>query len=228
MNFLQSACYVILRIKQPISKYNKIKFNYFSSGVTPNFKLENDILESEQFSQMSRRVFKKKPQKEPFAKNLTLGKFDTDILAYPEVLNQGELDELELVASKVRQEIKDTNEKTFIKNYKKFRLFGLQTPQRIGGHELSWTSSCKLLEVISENSDRVGTIYNDQLGIQILLKKGNEFQQEKYLQKLVSGDYLSALCFSEASLTDTKTLNTRAIYNAQNKTWVRIPLLPEG
>ncbi|MCL4132647.1 UNVERIFIED_CONTAM: hypothetical protein GTU68_037315, partial [Idotea baltica] len=31
---------------------------------------------------------KKKPQKPPFAKNLFLGKFDRDILTYPEVLNR--------------------------------------------------------------------------------------------------------------------------------------------
>lgn len=168
----------------------------------------------------------KKPQKPPFAKNLFVGKFDTDILTYPQL----EKDELELLEANLKPvtdffSSRNTNEiatfsNEFMDSLRRLYLFGLRAPATAGGRELTHTENCKFNEAISTHQLGWNLISNELLGIQAILKKGSDVLKAKYLPRLVSGEILTAFCAAEDGSYDPKFIQTRASQNPDGS-WVR-------
>lgn len=205
--------------------------NYISKYSTqPILKEEQDyekqLKEFEKISNLQQKIRSKKPQKEPFAKNLLLGVFDTDILTYPEISNE-ELDNLNKNLQPAQTflqqpEIKECKEftGTFLKKLAKERLLGLQTSQLMGGRELNVTETCRFLEAISEINLKNVVINNDVLGTQTLLKFGNDNLKRKYLQRLIDGDSLSAFCIIEPLASNIDVGKRTGLRGSDGKTWV--------
>ncbi len=79
-------------------------------------------------------------------------------------------------------------------------LLGITVEENYGGSELGYLAHVIAMEEISRASASVGLSYgaHSNLCVNQLRRWGNDEQKQKYLPKLVSGEYLGALAMSEA------------------------------
>ena len=92
-------------------------------------------------------------------------------------------------------------------------LLGITVEENYGGSELGYLAHVIAMEEISRASGSVGLSYgaHSNLCINQLRRWGNDEQKQKYLPKLVSGEYLGALAMSEAGAgSDVMSMRTTA------------------
>lgn len=205
-----------LAVSQVLSRRNQS-----SSHALKNRPDQSEIEEYEDILKAPKRVITKKPQKPPFVKNFLLGKFDTDLLAYPEVFSKEETEQISQNIQQLEtltQNIKDKPSREQFQAFAKHRLMGLQLPTSYGGRGYSLTEISQCYEVLSQNSSYTSLLHHDRLGIQTVYKKGSDKQKEQYLFDLINGKKTAAMCVSEASSCDPRHLDTTA--RESNNNWV--------
>ena len=93
-------------------------------------------------------------------------------------------------------------------------LLGITVESEYGGSELGYLAHVIAMEEISRASGSVGLSYgaHSNLCVNQLRRWGNEEQKERYLPKLVSGEYLGALAMSESGAgSDVMSMSTVAV-----------------
>jgi isovaleryl-CoA dehydrogenase len=93
-------------------------------------------------------------------------------------------------------------------------LLGITVGENYGGSELGYLAHVIAMEEISRASGSVGLSYgaHSNLCVNQLCRWGNDEQKQKYLPKLVSGEYLGALAMSEAGAgSDVMGMRTTAV-----------------
>ncbi|XP_050508482.1 complex I assembly factor ACAD9, mitochondrial isoform X1 [Diabrotica virgifera virgifera] len=193
---------------------------------TQDEKYEKQLKDFQTITNVTKKVRTKKPQKPPFVKNFLLGKFDTDLLTFPE-LNKEDTKLLEQDVCLVRNLMKqnhmvDSTQMTrkFRQNLSDFKALGLQAAQLMNGRECNVTETSVFLEALSEHNLRNSIVNNEQWGIQTLNRFGNDQQKVKYLTKLMNGDMLSATCISEPHAVDFNSFKTKAQLSSDGKYWI--------
>ena len=80
-------------------------------------------------------------------------------------------------------------------------LLGMTAPTAYGGLQLGYLEHCIVMEEISRVCGAVGLSYgaHSNLCVNQISLNGNEQQKEKYLKKLLTGEYVGALAMSETS-----------------------------
>src|SRR6478735_690976 len=78
-------------------------------------------------------------------------------------------------------------------------LLGVTVPERWGGANLGYLAHIIAMEEISRASGSVGLSYgaHSNLCMNQIVLNGNDAQRDRYLPKLVSGEYVGALAMSE-------------------------------
>jgi len=108
-------------------------------------------------------------------------------------------------------------------------LHGITVSEAYGGSNMGYLAHCIAMEEISRASASVGLSYgaHSNLCINQLARNGNEAQKEKYLPKLISGDYVGALAMSEPGAgSDVVGMSLKAELNGDhyvlngNKMWI--------
>lgn len=91
-------------------------------------------------------------------------------------------------------------------------LLGITVEETYGGSELGYLAHVIAMEEISRASASVGLSYgaHSNLCVNQLRRWGNEEQKQKYLSKLVSGEFLGALAMSEAG-AGSDVMSMRAV-----------------
>ncbi len=92
-------------------------------------------------------------------------------------------------------------------------VHGLTVSEEYGGVAMGYTAQAIAVEEISRASASVGLSYgaHSNLCINQIFRWGNEAQKQKYLPKLVSGEYLGALAMSETGAgSDVVSMRLRA------------------
>ncbi|EGG21465.1 isovaleryl-CoA dehydrogenase [Cavenderia fasciculata] len=92
-------------------------------------------------------------------------------------------------------------------------LLGITAPAKYGGLELGYTSHCIAMEELSRASASVALSYgaHSNLCVNQITRNGNEAQKQKYLPKLISGDFVGALAMSEPNAgSDVVSMKTHA------------------
>lgn len=192
---------------------------------------EKQLKDFERMTNISRKSRIKKPQKPPFVKNILVGKFDTDILTYPE-LEKEDVESIEKDAVTLRKimkhkhmiKCKSMSDKTFRQNLSDYKAIGLQASQLMDGRETNVTESLRLLESLCEHDLRCNIVANEQLGVNTLIKYSNDQLKRKYLDPLMKGESLSALCLLENRSFNFSKFNTKATVSTDGKTIVRSQL----
>ena len=78
-------------------------------------------------------------------------------------------------------------------------LHGITVPEAYGGSDMGYVAHMVAMEEISRASASVGLSYgaHSNLCINQIKRNGNEAQKQKYLPKLISGEFIGALAMSE-------------------------------
>ncbi|KAK8756255.1 hypothetical protein V5799_001047 [Amblyomma americanum] len=173
-----------------------------------------------------------KVKREPFVKNLFLGKLEKAMLAYPEVLSEEKLAEIEAMANAAKKYI-DENVDTVkidrekqipqevLDGLKALGLFGLQVPTEYGGLGLTATEYAKMCEATGKDGSLAVTLAaHNSIGIKGILLCGNEAQRRKYLPKLATGESVAAFCLTEpTSGSDAASIKLTAKPSEDKKTY---------
>jgi 3-(methylthio)propanoyl-CoA dehydrogenase len=90
---------------------------------------------------------------------------------------------------------------------------GLQFPEAWGGQGLPWTVATAVWEMWnSANLSFCLCPILTQAGVELLLRDGTDDQRERYLRKLVSGEWTGTMCLTEPHAgSDVGALRTRAV-----------------
>jgi isovaleryl-CoA dehydrogenase len=80
-------------------------------------------------------------------------------------------------------------------------VLGITAPEAYGGAQMGYFQHVLAMEAISRASASVGLSYgaHSNLCVNQICLNGNDIQKEKYLPKLISGEYVGALAMSEAN-----------------------------
>ena len=106
---------------------------------------------------------------------------------------------------------------------------GITVGERYGGTGLGYLAHCIAMEEISRASASVGLSYgaHSNLCVNQIRRFGTEDQKNRYLPKLISGDYLGALAMSEPGAgSDVMSLKSKAVEDGGgwrltgNKMWI--------
>ncbi len=106
---------------------------------------------------------------------------------------------------------------------------GITVEERYGGTGLGYLAHCIAMEEISRASASVGLSYgaHSNLCVNQIRRFGTGEQKERYLPKLISGEYLGALAMSEPGAgSDVMSLKLRAVEDGDgwrltgNKMWI--------
>ncbi|KAL7873402.1 hypothetical protein AOLI_G00124730 [Acnodon oligacanthus] len=78
-------------------------------------------------------------------------------------------------------------------------LLGITAPVEYGGTELGYLEHVIVMEEISRTSGAIALSYgaHSNLCVNQLVRHGNQQQKEKYMPKLITGEYIGALAMSE-------------------------------
>ncbi|PHV13223.1 isovaleryl-CoA dehydrogenase [Chitinimonas sp. BJB300] len=92
-------------------------------------------------------------------------------------------------------------------------LLGLTVEEEYGGTNMGYLAHIVAMEEISRGSASVGLSYgaHSNLCVNQIAKNGNKAQKQKYLPKLISGEYVGALAMSEPNAgSDVVSMKLRA------------------
>jgi len=173
----------------------------------------------------------KKPKHVPFVKNLFLGKFDKEVLTYPEVLTKDQHDTTEEMYQMIEKFFNEkVDSKTIdqtgvvpeevLDGIRQLGTFGLQIPTQYGGLELNATQYARVLEGVRDPGIFVTLGAHQSIGLKGILLFGTDAQKEKYLPKLATGEHIAAFCLTEASSgSDAASIKTKATRSEDGKTF---------
>ena len=108
-------------------------------------------------------------------------------------------------------------------------LLGMTAEEEYGGTGLGYLAHIIAMEEISRGSASVGLSYgaHSNLCVNQIRRNGTPRQKDKYLPKLISGDYVGALAMSEPGAgSDVVSMRTRADFKGDhwvlngNKMWI--------
>lgn len=188
---------------------------------------ERQVKTFETIINVTKRVRKKKPNRPPFAKNLFLGKFDNDILTFPQ-LEKEDMDALETDTSQLQKvlqqthmmKVKSMSDKNFRQNLADYKVIALQAPQLMNARGCNSTESFKFIETLCEHKFAQSLVTHEYLGVNVLDKFADDVLKKKCLPSLISGESLIALCLNESDYADVSTFKTEAKLTQDEKQWV--------
>jgi alkylation response protein AidB-like acyl-CoA dehydrogenase len=127
----------------------------------------------------------------------------------------------EIAPTAIERDINSEYPADIVKKLGEIGFMGMMVPSEYGGSGLDTLSYTLVLEEICRIDASVGIIVSvhNSLVNWILEHYGNDYQKEKYLQPLASGDMLGAFCLSEPEAgSDATQLHTLAEYD--NGDWI--------
>jgi len=100
-------------------------------------------------------------------------------------------------------------------------VLGMTVPEEFGGTDLGYLAHVVAMEEISRGSASVGLSYgaHSNLCVNQINRNGTRWQKEKYLPKLVSGEWIGALAMSEPNAgSDVVSMKLRADFKGDR--WI--------
>lgn len=151
----------------------------------------------------------KKPTREPFVKNLFIGKFDKEILTYPESQTYERHREffewLKPIEDYIneRVDIREIDRTAVIKkeifdDLNKLGVLRAPVEEIYGGLGLNSSEYAKLVETLSAVPVLGSFMIRRSMVIKLIHKFGSEEQKADLLPKIARGEIRPALCFSES------------------------------
>lgn len=174
--------------------------------------------------QQAEELFLGGPEVLGFTKGLFLGRFISDwVMPYPRIpaAQQTELDQtlaelrrtLDAELDPAEVDRKADIPRNVIDGLGRVGVLGMTAPKEFGGHGFSQMANCRVLEEIGSRCASTSVFVNahHSIGIRALLLFGTREQKEKWLPKLVTGEWLGAFALTEEQAgSDAANVQTRA------------------
>src|SRR5437588_6938987 len=174
------------------------------------------------------------PQALGFAKGLFQGHFVSDwVMPYPRIpaAQQIELDETLTELRQFLDEHLDPAEidrqadipRDVIDGLGRVGVLGATAPKEVGGHEFSQMANCRILEEIGRHCASTSVFVNahHSIGIRALLLFGTREQKQRWLPKLVTGEWLGAFALTEREAgSDAANVQTTATPSADGSHYI--------
>jgi acyl-CoA dehydrogenase family member 9 len=174
--------------------------------------------------QQAEELFLGGPEVLGFTKGLFLGRFISDwVMPYPRIpaAQQTELDQtmgelrkmLDQELDPVQVDRQADIPRNVIDGLGRVGVLGMTAPKEFGGHGFSQMANCRILEEIGSRCASTSVFVNahHSIGIRALLLFGTREQKEKWLPKLVTGEWLGAFALTEEQAgSDAANVQTRA------------------
>lgn len=167
-----------------------------------------------------------------FAKGLYFGRYlNRKLLPYPDIAADGRANELveqvrQFCAEKIDPVAIDRDAKIpdeVVAGLGRLGVLGACLPKSCGGLELSQTSYCRILEVLGGHCASTALFVNahHSIGPRSLVLFGTPAQQERWLPKLASGEWISAFALTEPEAgSDAANVQTAATPTPDGKGYV--------
>lgn len=170
---------------------------------------------------------KKQPQRQPFVKNLFIGKMDHEFMYYPEPQtkdrHQQFFEWLKPIESYMTECLEDPGGATKSEVLARLRdlgVFRAHVDERYLGLCLSQTELAKLLEVLSY-LPWLGSYFvkNHILPTRVIAALATDELKAKYLPRIVTADAVPAMCLTERGGLNTRDVTTTAMMSDCNTYW---------
>ena len=156
-----------------------------------------------------------------FSKGLFFGQFRNErLLPYPPPMNSRIRDRVNQLKSFCEYEINPVEidesariSQRVISGLGRLGVLGACLPRSCGGQDLSQTAYCRLLEVLGGHCGSTALFVNahHSIGPRSIVLFGTQQQQEKWLPKLASGEWISAFALTEPEAgSDASNVQTTA------------------
>ncbi|XP_033225550.1 complex I assembly factor ACAD9, mitochondrial [Belonocnema kinseyi] len=173
----------------------------------------------------------KSPKRDPFVKEFFIGKFDNEILAYPEPQTDERHREFSEWLKPIQEYIKTVDAKTVYESpsfsaemrerLKELGVYGGRISYDYDGIDLLDSEYLKLVETLSV-VPKVGMnlITTNNFPVELLKKSGTVEQKYQYLRQIASGHYVPVTCANESEYrVDPEKLFTTAVLSDDETYW---------
>lgn len=167
---------------------------------------------------------KVKPKRDPFLKNILVGKIDGELLVYPEVLDLERLKNIDQMSEVLnRYWIEEVSpdpkyfskgsSKDFLNRMSNFGLSKQKVPYSYNGLELTATESVKIVETLGRNPFPVNYLSSQNI-VQEILSMTTEQIKDKYYDGIVQNNWTGTVCLSEIQAEfDIQKCNTKVTWS---------------
>lgn len=174
------------------------KNRYSTSTEATQYK---DPIQEDEITDLSPRVLRKKPQIEPFLKNLFIANFQKDLLAFPEVLNKSEMEVMDLRVKNIEYIVSNKTLSFDEKQaeLKRTKVYGAPATAFHGGYEAIITERCKFLETLAAQCvPSAVSVKNHWFGITTLYEGLDRNTLDSLMPDIATGDIHINTCMKEA------------------------------
>ena len=137
---------------------------------------------------------------------------------------------LDFAQNKIKPRFKELNKLNkelsleLFKEIGKLGFLGIDVPEKFGGIDLDKTSACIILDALASGrsaSFMVTISAHTGIGTLPIVWYGNDYQKEKYLSKIASGEYLSCYALTEPNAgSDALAGATTAVLSDDKKYYI--------
>lgn len=173
----------------------------------------------------------KLPKIKPMLKELFVGKFDPDLLTYPEPQTDQRANEFNDWLKTVEDYVETIDGEQIYNSpsfpdeirdkFKELGIYGARIPFDYNGLDLLESEYLRLVEVLSR-VPKIGINFLEcnNFPVELLKKEASAKMKQKYLSKIALGDYYPIICANEScDRIDPDTLSTAAYLSHDEKTW---------
>lgn len=167
----------------------------------------------------------KEKQRHPFAKNFCIGRFDTDILCYPEIGTHYRhtaftkwLRPVQEFISSIEETPDKLSKQEILRELAKLGVFRGSIPLEYDGLDFFQTERARLIETLSSIPWLgIYLVKNNIIPVDLITKHGSKEQKEKYLPKIASGEIVPCICLTEfGNGTNVHNMKSSVTWQAEN------------
>lgn len=170
----------------------------------------------------------KKENRDPFAKGFFLGKIDTELVAFPEILNGEQLKQMDEEIKPIKEYFDQKTSSTdivdskVVQELKGLKLFGLNIPQHLHGSGYFETEAEYASESTGNDYNIASLLSRHRLVADLINEYGTEEQKIRFLPKMAAGDWPTTIAIFEDIEKGNKSsgnFQTTGTMNVDEKSW---------